>query len=622
MIELELLAPARNMDIGIAAIDCGADAVYMAGPKFGARQAAGNEIEDLAALCNYAHKFGSRIFVTLNTILYEDDLSDASRQMMQVQEAGADAIIVQDLAFVELARRDSSFHLPLHASTQCAIRTPEHAVWLESLGFSRLILERELSLEQIRAIRAATSCELEFFVHGALCVCYSGQCYLSQMIAGRSANRGACIQACRSRYDLVDAQGNVLVRDKALLSLKDFNLKDRMEELADAGVSSFKIEGRLKNESYVRNVVSDYSSELNRLVSNHPATFTRSSFGTVSGGFTPDLSKTFNRGYTTLFIDATKGKWASMEAAKSMGEYLGTVCKLSRDKSWLEIDSKGRKLDLANGDGFSFVAEDSTVVGFRGDVCSGNTVRCKSTPSLYIGAKLFRNISIAFEKEIERNKSIREIIVSLRLEFSMSDQKSFLVRANATSEDGRSVSEVFDAGNTLASNRERMVSLIMNQLGKSSMHYRFVPQPPDDDAEIPLMSASFLNGIRRSITQLLENHSCKSKALYRVTDSKPSVMYPESAADYRQNISNHLSGNIYIQSGAKIIGMAYEIAPVADAELMRTKYCIRHELGICLNNCRDSRKLFLVNNGRRFALGFDCSKCEMTVSAHIPEPQK
>ena len=622
MIELELLAPARNMDIGIAAIDCGADAVYMAGPKFGARQAAGNEIEDLAALCNYAHKFGSRIFVTLNTILYEDDLADASRQMMQVQEAGADAIIVQDLAFVELARRDSSFQLPLHASTQCAIRTPEHAVWLESLGFSRLILERELSLEQIRAIRAATSCELEFFVHGALCVCYSGQCYLSQMIAGRSANRGACIQACRSRYDLVDAQGNVLVRDKALLSLKDFNLKDRMEELADAGVSSFKIEGRLKNESYVRNVVSDYSSELNRLVSNHPATFTRSSFGTVSGGFTPDLSKTFNRGYTTLFIDATKGKWASMEAAKSMGEYLGTVCKLSRDKSWLEVDSKGRKLDLANGDGFSFVAADSTVVGFRGDVCSGNTVRCKSTPSLYIGAKLFRNISIAFEKEIERNKSIREIIVSLRLEFSMSDQKSFLVRANATSEDGRSVSEVFDAGNTLASNRERMVSLIMNQLGKSSMHYRFVPQPPDDDAEIPLMSASFLNGIRRSITQLLENHSCKSKALYRVTDSKPSVMYPESAADYRQNISNHLSGNIYIQSGAKITGMAYELAPVADAELMRTKYCIRHELGICLKECRDSRKLFLVNNGRRFALGFDCSKCEMTVSAHIPEPQK
>ena len=329
MIELELLAPARNMEIGIAAIDCGADAVYMAGPKFGARQAAGNEIEDLAALCNYAHKFGSRIFVTLNTILYEEDLADASRQMMQVQEAGADAIIVQDLAFIEFARRDSSFRLPLHASTQCAIRTPEHAKWLESLGFSRLILERELSLEQIRAIRAATSCELEFFVHGALCVCYSGQCYLSQMIAGRSANRGACIQACRSRYDLVDAHGNVLVRDKALLSLKDYNLKDRMGELADAGINSFKIEGRLKNESYVRNVVSDYSSELNRLVRNNPATYSRASFGSVSGGFTPDLSKTFNRGYTKLFIDATKGKWASMDAAKSMGEYLGAVSEVS-----------------------------------------------------------------------------------------------------------------------------------------------------------------------------------------------------------------------------------------------------------------------------------------------------
>ena len=254
MRQLELLAPARDITIGIAAIDCGADAVYIAGPHFGARQAAGNSIEDIRTLCKYAHKFGARIFITLNTILYDEELEDAYRFMLEVQEAGADAIIVQDLATIEMARKGlgelfEAIHIPLHASTQCAIRTPEQAKHLESLGFSRLILERELSLEQIRDIRKAVSCELEFFVHGALCVCYSGQCYLSELISGRSANRGACIQACRSLYDLTDANGKVLVKNKALLSLKDYNLRNRIEELAEAGITSFKIEGRLKNES-------------------------------------------------------------------------------------------------------------------------------------------------------------------------------------------------------------------------------------------------------------------------------------------------------------------------------------------------------------------------------------
>ena len=336
MRQLELLAPARDLNIGIAAIDCGADAVYIAGPQFGARQAAGNSIEDIQALCDYAHKFGVKIFITLNTILYDSELEDAYRFMLDVQKAGADAIIVQDLAVVKLAKegiggRFEPFTIPLHASTQCAIRTPEQAIFMESLGFSRLILERELSLEQIRAIRDAVRCELEFFVHGALCVCYSGQCYLSELIAGRSANRGACIQACRSRYDLVDASGKVIVKDKALLSLKDYNLRGRLRELADAGISSFKIEGRLKNESYVRNVVRDYSIALDRLVEKAPDEYERESFGRVSGGFTPDTSKTFNRGYTELFLDGKRGKWAAMDAAKSMGEMVGTVTSVGKN---------------------------------------------------------------------------------------------------------------------------------------------------------------------------------------------------------------------------------------------------------------------------------------------------
>ena len=326
MRQLELLAPARDLQIGIAAIDCGADAVYIAGPQFGARQAAGNEISDIRKLCDYAHRFGAKIFITLNTILYDSELEAAYRFMLDVQEAGADAIIVQDMAIIAMAQNGignikEDIRIPLHASTQCAIRTPEQAKFLEDLGFSRIILERQLSLDQIREIRNTVSCEMEFFVHGAICVCYSGQCYLSEKIAGRSANRGACIQACRSRYDLVDASGKLLVRDKALLSLKDYNLRGRLRELAEAGICSFKIEGRLKNESYVRNVVRDYSIALDKLIASQPENYERGSFGQVCGGFTPDTSKTFNRGYTELFLDGRRGKWAAMDSAKSMGEH-------------------------------------------------------------------------------------------------------------------------------------------------------------------------------------------------------------------------------------------------------------------------------------------------------------
>ena len=278
MTYLELLAPARNAEIGIAAIDCGADAVYMAGPSFGARQDASNEVAEVARVCAHAARYGARVFVTLNTILYDSELDRAEELMRSLKKAGVSAFIVQDLALVRLAAK-AGIKVPLHASTQCAIRTPEAARMYSSLGFSRLVLERQLSLEDIRAVRAATDAELEFFVHGALCVCYSGQCYLSEHLAGRSANRGACTQACRSRYDLGDAEGNTLVRNKALLSLKDYNLSDRLEDLAEAGVCSFKIEGRLKNISYVRNVTRSYSLGLDRLVGEHPERYCRASYG-------------------------------------------------------------------------------------------------------------------------------------------------------------------------------------------------------------------------------------------------------------------------------------------------------------------------------------------------------
>ena len=621
MRQLELLAPARDAEIGIAAIDCGADAVYIAGPKFGARQAAGNDISQIRELCSYAHRYGARIFVALNTILYDEELEPAYRQMLQVQEAGADAIIIQDMAIMKMASEGignikEDFHIPLHASTQCAIRTPEQAIFLESLGFSRLILERELSLEQIRAIRDAVSCELEFFVHGALCVCYSGQCYLSEQITGRSANRGACIQACRSRYDLTDASGKILVKDKALLSLKDFNLHDRLEELADAGITSFKIEGRLKNASYVKNVVRYHSMELDRIVEHNPYIYERGSFGKVRSGFTPDPDKTFNRGYTELFIDGKRGKWAAMDAAKSMGEEIGVISSVNRDRTSITVRFTGKNISLNNGDGFSFIGKDGSVTGFRGDVCNGNSIRCKAVPALDAGLTLFRNINQAFEKELERQNCIREIGVEINIRITNND-KQWTLEAIAVSEDGRRVFRKWDTEGEAAQNIGRMEEMIRGQLGKTTGIFRFTVKDICTDSGLPFMPASALNSIRRDFAEELAEIPCNRKdILYRTPATGADSVVPVKDVTYKTNISNRLSAAFYKAAGAKRIQRAYELEPAESAELMRSRYCIRYELGICPvhHRVKDSGPLFLLNNGRRFALHFDCRNCEMTVT--------
>ena len=619
MRELELLAPARDTNIGIAAIDCGADAVYIAGPQFGARQAAGNEVEDIKRLCEYAHRFGVRIFVTLNTILYDSELEAAYRQMLAVQEAGADAVIVQDLAIVRMAALGigdfkSEFRLPLHASTQCAIRTPEQAAFLEGLGFSRLILERELSLEQIRAIRKAVSCELEFFVHGALCVCYSGQCYLSEKIAGRSANRGACIQACRSLYDLTDSSGKVLVKNKALLSLKDYNLRNRIEELADAGITSFKIEGRLKNESYVRNVVRDYSLALEEIISRRSGEFVRGSFGKVTGGFTPDTRKTFNRGYTELFIDGKRGKWACLDAAKSMGEEIGSVASAGRDG--ITVRMAERNIVLNNGDGFSFVAKDGSVCGFRGDVCEGNRIRCRQVPEIYQGARLFRNLNAAFEKEIERNRCIRLIEVETTLKFTRTDGNWVMVAENRT-EDGRAVTVEVPAGDQEAVNQSRMEEIFKGQFNKTAGQYLFNVSSLKTENGIPFMAAGAINAVRRDIAARLDEAECiKRDLLLRKIENVPAIRTTQKEISYKSNVSNRVSEDVYRSAGAQSVAEAYELSHQAGAELMRTKYCIRYELGMCPvhQNARNIGPLFLLNNGQKFALHFDCRNCEMTLT--------
>ena len=464
---LELLAPARNADIGIAAIDCGADAVYIAGPEFGARKAAGNPVEDIARLCEYAHRFGVRIFVTVNITLRDDELESVHEQMLAEQEAGVDAFIIRDLRICEW----KDITVPLHASTQCAVRDGPTALKYRQAGCSRIVLERELSLDAVREICAALDCEVEFFVHGALCVCYSGDCRLSEWLDGRSADRGDCIQACRSLYDLVDANGKVLVKDKALLSLRDFNLHGRLEELAEAGVCSFKIEGRLKNASYVRNITRYYSDALDALVANHPEKYRRASYGHVSGGVAPDPFKTFNRGYTELYLDGRRDRWSSMDAPKSMGETIGTVEAIRRrDRGNMELIIKpvSKGLQLNNGDGFAFVSG-SSIVGFRGDVCEGNRIVCKDVDSIRKGVTLFRNIDAAFERALEKNPCRREIRVGLQVNVDSRLNMELI----AHTEDGRDFTGTFKGDMERAENRERAEAMLREQLGKRSGIYSF-----------------------------------------------------------------------------------------------------------------------------------------------------
>lgn len=685
---LELLAPARNADIGIAAIDCGADAVYIAGPAFGARQAAGNSMEDIRRLTEYAHRFGARIFLTLNTILFDNELAEAERLLAEAKDAGVDAIIAQDLAVWELT------DLPVHASTQCAIRTPEKARLYEGIGASRLVLEREMSLDQIRAIRSSVDCELEFFVHGALCVCYSGQCYMSERIAGRSANRGECIQACRSLYDLVDEDGNVLVRNKALLSLKDYNLKDRLKDLAEAGICSFKIEGRLKNISYVRNVVRAYSLALDELVAANPEKLRRVSFGRSEGGFTPDLAKTFNRGYTQLFLDGKRsGNWSSMDAPKSIGEEVGTVVSIapmrqnfsngkrpSEENITITLRMKNPGDRLQNGDGFSFLSKGrGEIVGFRGDVCQGNRITCRNVTGLYPGAKLYRNLSNAFEKELESNLPVRTIPVSVDISVIVVpvtstssgteedrspslpkrlSEPTYSLKINAVSQDGRSVKLEREAGHNAAENPERMRGMFATQISKATGIYSFTLRSLEvetPDGSLPFLPTSALNAIRRDLAAALEEMPCRAipllvnQASSRTGNAEYPVLEPDVLSQvqdiqettsngphlsYKANIANHIARKIYMSLGASRTDDAFEISHRPDAELMRTKYCIRYELGLCpvhqagrqhgrANHTSgmvnppipSSRKtnLYLTNNGKRYHLAFDCANCEMVV---------
>ena len=586
---LTLLAPARNAEIGIAAIDCGADAVYIAGPAFGARSAAGNEVGEIASLCRYAHLYGAKIHATVNILLQSGELEQARKLMWQLYEAGVDVFIIQDLNLLSL-------ELPpveLHASTQTAIRTPERAAALAGLGFSRLVLERQLSLEDVRAIRAAVpdSCGLEFFIHGALCVGYSGQCYLSQQLAGRSANRGVCAQACRSRYDLVDADGRVLVRDRSLLSPKDLRFDTHFPRLVEAGISSFKIEGRLKNASYVKNVVRYYRSVIDSFIAEHPS-YCRASSGRLEGGFTPDPDKTFGRGWTSAFLDGRKEELASGDAAKSMGAYIGVI----RSVRGSAIEVSGEAV-LSNGDGLSFAGRKGEEGGRRVEFVQGRRLVLRDTDGLESGMRVYRNFDISFERELENNmpRRVIDVFLSWHSVRSSSPESSSAVETvvTAVTEDGISVEKRFADDAPPAGKPAVALEGLKRQLGKNTGPFSFVLEKIEAEP-VRFYQASFLNGIRRELAAILQERlEARPVAEVRRTPRRDAASLNLSTLDI-------------------------------PGELMRSRYCIKWELGMCRRRntvrpvnpavrAKVSEPLFLVNNGRRLRLVFDCAHCEMAV---------
>lgn len=612
-VALELLAPAKNKDIGIAAIDCGADAVYIAGPSFGAREAAGNSFDDIAGLCGYAHKFGVKVFLTLNTLIYENELDDARQCVLRAVEAGCDALIVQDLGL--MAMKIPS--IELHASTQCNIRTVEQARWLASIGFKRLVLARELSLRQIREIaEAVPGCGIECFVHGALCVSYSGQCYMSQYLAERSANRGRCIQACRSRYDLLDTDGRTLLKDKAVLSLKDLSLQDRLEQLAEAGATSFKIEGRLKNISYVRNIVRSYSDTLDALVKNSRGRYVRSSWGSPAGGFTPHPEATFNRGYTHYFIDGKRGQWCSGDYAKGVGEPVGDTIRVLNNRAGnqstvFEIrPRKNLSTPLANGDGLCVISEKGEILGMKADIVRGNTITCNQRVELTPGLPVYRNFNHALEKNLENNPPLRLIQATLALKAM--DENRYTITATAPG-NTPAASVSFEAEQAL--NRDKAAAGLRASLSKRSGIFAFTLTELPDDGPLPFLPSSTANALRRELARRLEPVPAQPDMTLSVPfDHIDRNKIVPPAQKLQLNCANSLSRSIYLAAGVEP-GTAFELDRSSKVELMRCKYCIRYETGRCpkTNPKEKATPLYLSNNGRLLKAVFDCARCEMSI---------
>jgi collagenase-like PrtC family protease len=606
MAQVELLAPAKDLDTGIAAIDSGADAVYIGAPRFGARAKAGNTLEDIAGLVEHAHTYWARVYATVNTLLYDDELPQAVQLIHQLYDLGVDAIIIQDAGLLECDLPP----IALIASTQMHNHTPERVAFLEQIGIRRVILARELSLDQIRAIRASTAIELETFVHGALCVSYSGQCYMSYAVGGRSGNRGECAQPCRRKYTLVDRDDRPIVADRYLLSLRDLNLSDHLGDLLDAGVTSFKIEGRLKDRAYVVNVVSWYRRELDRALVARG--WGRTSSGHSRIDFEPDLSKTFNRGFTAYFLRGRGDPPGQIDSPKMMGELVGMATAVQGQSFVLDTT-----VSLHSGDGLCWFDDRhglcGTVVNGVQLTAGGTVVTPQEVAGICAGLQVYRNHDHAFLRQVERSRPVREIAVHLRLE---SVPGGFLLHAE--DEDGNAAMSTLVADRVPARKPDRCEDTTCKQLAKTG-HTPFACAGIELAWDRPyFLPVAALNALRRETLDRLVATRAANRPLMQGEVRRNHMPYPEASLTYRGNALNQQAVAFYRRHGVR------EIAPAAESGLdmggrvvMRTRYCVKHQLGLCDGTVKSSglrEPLYLVDLERHhYRLRFDCAACEMEV---------
>ena len=602
---IELLAPARDADIAIAAIDHGADAVYMGASHHGARADAANTLDDVRRACDYAHQFGARIYATVNTLVYDNELLEVERLIHELYRIGVDALIVQDLG---LLRMDLP-PIALHASTQCDLRTPEKARFLEAMGFSQLVMARELTLDEIADIRKVTTVPLEAFVHGALCVSYSGRCAISQVLKGRSANRGECAQLCRLPYDLVDGRGHVLIEGKHLLSLRDMARHDRLEQMMAAGVSSFKIEGRLKDVGYVKNVVAYYRRAIDKVIERHPESYHRSSFGNVELTFEPALEKSFNRGFTHYFLDERHPKdgtaIASIDTPKSQGEYLGRALRCNGNT--LSIETRAA---LTNGDGLSYFDAQGQFTGTRVNrVLGGGSVLLRERTAIPRGTLIYRTADKAFNDLLAKPSATRTIAVDAKLRYT----GSMLV---LTLNDDRGNRVTHSIESDLQAADKPQGERQSTELGKlGGTIYRLNKAQVPGDIFIP---ASLLTRLRRETVELLDRAHSITRAVEKRRPEDTAAPYPVKKLVPADNVANSLANRLYRDHGVTDIIPAIETSSFASTNLlMHTRYCIRSQLGACLkgkNADRLPRDLYLKNGDTLLKVTCDCKACEMHIT--------
>ena len=601
---IELLSPAKNADTAIAAITHGADAVYIGPDHFGARASAGNSVADIARAVEFAHRYDARIYATVNTILFDNELSEAERLIKQLYDIEVDALIVQDMSILRLDIPP----IALHASTQCDTRTPEKARFLEDVGFSQIVLARELSADEIRAIRKATTVPLECFIHGALCVSYSGRCHASCAFRGRSANRGECAQLCRLPYDLADCQGNKIIEQKHLLSLRDFNQSDRLEELLDAGVSSMKIEGRLKDEAYVKNVTAYYNNLLNDICRRYPERYRRRAVGRVDLQFAPDLAKSFNRGFTHYFFDGRDNahSMSSPDSPKSIGEQLGKV-KSVRGNS---IEISTRK-PLSNGDGIVFFDHNGGLTGFRANSVDG----CRITPFEKVrvapGTMLYRNFDKAFNDRLADPQSARRTIgISISQWMDGDDLVTEIV-----DERGVKASVVTKIERQPAKTDQQEARLkAFSKLGNTP--YRLDSLTLGDTADL-FVPASTLTSIRRQAVDALDRERKSRHHFDRRANESSASKYVATSLTYADNVANRVARKFYVEHGVNgAIEDAMELSGNAKSGdvLMTTRFCLRRECGRCLRTPDGTKwpaNLTLSSGNIAMSVEFDCRNCQM-----------